>query len=257
MASSARRDFICLWKDCGKCFQRNSDLRRHYRTHTNERPYRCGMEGCNKTFIQRSALTVHTRTHTGEKPFICSHNGCRRAFSDSSSLSRHRGVHSNKRAYICPEPTCKRSYRRKSSLRNHQQSSHALDLAIQTLSKACITIKQEQKEEEQFRLPYIPPTPISPQNPYSLCQQGSRDSYYPNIPSQAAEVGFQINVPITPPAATATVPVQGQLPVAASYYHSCAQAPAAQYAQECYFQLMQQQLQQPQNRMGYIGKPPQ
>ena len=63
-------------------FNRKSDLDRHYRIHTNERPYKCAVNGCNKCFVQRSALTVHSRTHTGEKPHVCGQEGCYMAFAD-------------------------------------------------------------------------------------------------------------------------------------------------------------------------------
>jgi uncharacterized Zn-finger protein len=63
-------------------------LCRHYRIHTNERPYHCTVADCNKSFIQRSALTVHSRTHTGEKPHVCDHEGCHKAFSDVGACDR-------------------------------------------------------------------------------------------------------------------------------------------------------------------------
>ncbi|KAJ5920746.1 Zinc finger C2H2 [Penicillium verhagenii] len=165
------RDFNCSWEQCGKSFNRKSDLCRHYRIHTNERPYHCTVKDCNKSFIQRSALTVHSRTHTGEKPHVCDHDGCQKAFSDSSSLARHRRIHTGKRPYICQEPTCERSFCRKTTLTKHQHRSHPPGTMTRPSS--------EDANSEHSYHQHQPPVSVSIPNhneQYLLAQQ----PYYPN-----------------------------------------------------------------------------
>ncbi|KAI3567870.1 hypothetical protein IWW34DRAFT_906031 [Fusarium oxysporum f. sp. albedinis] len=118
------RPFKCDWRSCTKSFNRKTDLRRHYRIHTNERPYACSISGCGKSFIQKSTLAVHIRTHTGEKPHQCQHNGCGKRFSNPSSLARHRRIHTGTRPYKCAHDGCSKSFCRKATLVNHQRTSH-------------------------------------------------------------------------------------------------------------------------------------
>ncbi|KAG8260281.1 hypothetical protein J6590_100470, partial [Homalodisca vitripennis] len=78
---------------CGKEFKKPSDLVRHTRIHTQEKPYKC--KYCCRGFSVRSTLVTHMRTHTGNKEHKC--NICNKSFSSASVLWKHKKVqHSNK-----------------------------------------------------------------------------------------------------------------------------------------------------------------
>ncbi|KAA6399594.1 MAG: hypothetical protein EZS28_004882 [Streblomastix strix] len=57
--------YICTEAGCGYRAMSKSDLEKHARTHTRERPFTCKAQGCNRTFSQTSHLYEHMRKAHG------------------------------------------------------------------------------------------------------------------------------------------------------------------------------------------------
>ncbi|XP_076244279.1 uncharacterized protein LOC143185274 isoform X2 [Calliopsis andreniformis] len=93
-----RKEYTNKCKFCPKTFRKPSDLIRHVRTHTGERPYKC--DYCSKSFAVKCTLDSHTKVHTGKKTFRC--HVCSSLFATKGSLKVHMRLHTGSKPFKCP-----------------------------------------------------------------------------------------------------------------------------------------------------------
>uniref|UniRef100_UPI00398EFEB2 transcriptional repressor CTCF-like n=1 Tax=Pristiophorus japonicus TaxID=55135 RepID=UPI00398EFEB2 len=110
-----RKIFQC--KLCSYSFPQRSNLDRHMRSHTDERPHKCHL--CEKAFRTITLLQNHINTHTGTRPHKCP--DCVMAFVTSGEVVRHRRYkHTHEKPFKCS--ICDYASVEVSKLKRHMRS---------------------------------------------------------------------------------------------------------------------------------------
>jgi hypothetical protein len=113
---TGERPFECPVAGCGKSFSVKCNLTTHERLHSDERPFAC--TSCDKTFKLKHHLTKHVMSHTGERPHKCAE--CSFAATTAGDLKVHMRKHNDDRPFACEE--CEYKCKHKSSLVTHMHT---------------------------------------------------------------------------------------------------------------------------------------
>ena len=122
---------------CSQCDYRAripSQITRHERIHTSEKPYVCELPGCDYSTRLPATLVNHGKRHLNDKErykgkkFKC--NQCDYRAEYLSLLRKHAKVHSEEKSLSCNVPGCDYRTRWKSGMTNHRIFVHECDKTV-------------------------------------------------------------------------------------------------------------------------------
>ena len=141
---TGEKPFSC--PQCEKKFTQKSDLKRHLLIHSGTKQFSCDI--CYKKFTQKGHLTEHRRTHTGDKPFKC--DLCNAMFSQKTDLNVHMRIHTGETPYQCE--ICERKFKHQSSLKAHFLTHSEERPFVCTYSDCNKTFKRNSELQKHFRV---------------------------------------------------------------------------------------------------------
>lgn len=128
---SGERPFQC--PQCHRPFAHHSSLQHHLRLHSGERPYQCAV--CLRTFRQRPNYSLHLKTHTGEKHFRC--HACGKEFAQRVHLTTHARLHSGDLPYECED--CGKRFSQRCHLTRHRGTTGQPEHTCSLCSRKFVT----------------------------------------------------------------------------------------------------------------------
>ncbi|XP_017771433.1 PREDICTED: zinc finger protein 236-like [Nicrophorus vespilloides] len=169
------RWYIC--SHCSKEFKKPSDLIRHIRIHTREKPFKC--TECDQTFAQKSTLKNHQNTHM---QFQLDCVICNKKFNSIRNLNVHLKKHDKnaiaKKVDCFKCSVCDKSFPTMDSAEEHM-IIHEVPDVVETANKEirledCIVMKQPMVETENGVFTVAAPRP---KVPYATMEQYKNRPY--------------------------------------------------------------------------------